>query len=100
VPLRILHQLRGGIETHRLAVQQGAGESSRLVAFEPRGDIDQQRETGGMRFGEAVFAEALDLLEDLQREFLTVFPFKHAIDEIILEGFKPAFSFPGSHCAS
>ena len=33
------------------------------MSFDPGRDIDQQRETGRMRFGEAVFAEALDLFE-------------------------------------
>ena len=34
-----------------------------MVAFEPGRGIDQQREAGRVAFGEAVFAEALDLLE-------------------------------------
>jgi hypothetical protein len=34
------------------------------VALEPAADVDQQREAGGVALGEAVFAEALDLLED------------------------------------
>ena len=61
---RIPHQLRGRIEPHGETVEKGSGESRRMVVFEPRRDIDQQRETRGMRFREAVFAKALDLLED------------------------------------
>jgi hypothetical protein len=61
---RVAHQLRRRVETHRLAVQQRRQEGVGVVALEPGADVDQQRKAGGMAFGEAVFAEALDLLED------------------------------------
>ena len=66
---RILHQLRRRVEAHRLAVRAAPPGSSRLVALEPAAHIHQQREAGGMAFGKAVFAEALDLLEDVLGEF-------------------------------
>jgi hypothetical protein len=61
---RVLHQLAGRVEAQRLAVEQGRQELRRVVALDPAARIDQQREAGGVAFGEAVFAEALDLLED------------------------------------
>ena len=97
MPLRILYQLRWRVKTHRLAVEQCTGECGRLVAFEPGRDINQQCETGGMRFGKSVFAEALDLLEDLQREFFFIAIFEHAIYQAIPEWPKSAFAFPSSH---
>ncbi len=60
---RVAHDLRRGVEAHRLAVQQRAGEDGRVVALEPGRDIDQQREAGGVALREAVGAEALDLAE-------------------------------------
>ena len=65
VRARIAHQLRRRVEPHRLAVDQRGAECRRLVALEPGGDVDQQREARGVGLGKAVFAEALDLLEDL-----------------------------------
>jgi hypothetical protein len=100
VAARVLHDLRRGVETHRLAVQQRAGEGGRFVALQPGGDIHQQREAGGMRLGEAVFAEALDLHEDLPREVLLVAALAHAIDEAALELLEPALAPPCRHRAA
>jgi hypothetical protein len=61
---RVAHQLRRRVEAHRLAVEQRGQEGVRVVALEPGADVDQQRKAGGVALGEAVFAEALDLLED------------------------------------
>ena len=69
---RVAHELRRRVEAHRLAVEQRAGERRGLVTLEPRGAVDEQREARGMRFGKAVFAEALDLAEDRAREILGV----------------------------
>ena len=60
---RIAHDLRRGIEAHRLAVEQRRSEDRGVVALQPGRDIDEQREGGGVAFGKAIFAEALDLLE-------------------------------------
>ena len=60
MPARVLHQLRGAVETHRLRIEQGGEEAGGLVALEPAADRDQQREAGGVAFGEAVVAEAED----------------------------------------
>ena len=72
VPPRVLHELRRRVEAHRLAVEQRGAERRRLVPLEPRRGVDQQREARRVRLGKAVFAEALDLLEDPLGEFLRV----------------------------
>lgn len=79
VPARVLEDLVGAVEAHGPAVDQGAGEGRRLVAFEPATGIGQQGETGGVGFGETVAAEALDLLEDLRGEFVAVAIDAHAV---------------------
>jgi hypothetical protein len=66
---RVLHDLAGRVEAHRLRVEQGAGERGRLVALQPAADVDQLGERGRVALREAVGTEALDLLEDLVDEF-------------------------------
>ena len=61
---RVAHQLRRRVEAHRLGVEQAAEEGVGVVALDPAADVGEQREAGGMALREAVFAEALDLLED------------------------------------
>src|SRR5690606_21938126 len=65
---RVLDDLAGRIEPHRLRIEQGAGERRRLVALEPAADVDQLGERGGVALREPVGAEALDLVEDLVDE--------------------------------
>src|SRR5438034_7910293 len=60
VAARVLHDRGSRVEAERLAVQKRARESRRLVALDPARHVHQQREAGGMRLREAVFAEALD----------------------------------------
>ena len=61
---RVPHDLRRRVEAHRLAVEQRRGERRRVVALEPGRDVHQQREARRVGLGEAVLAEARDLLED------------------------------------
>ena len=68
----IADDLGGGVEAHRLAVEQGAGEVGGVVVLDPGGGVDQQGEGGGVAFGEAVFAEAADLHEAVFGEFAGV----------------------------
>ncbi len=68
VPAGVGDELRGCIETHRLAVEQRTGEDFLVVALQVRGGVGDQGETGRMRFGKAVAAEALDLVDDLLGE--------------------------------
>ena len=60
---RVADDLGRGVEAHRLAVQQRAGEDLGVEAFDPGRDIDEQRKARGMAFGKAVVAEPLDLAE-------------------------------------
>ena len=59
----IADDLRRGIEAHRLGVEQRDREGRRVMAFQPGGDVHQQRKTGGMALGKTVAAETLDLPE-------------------------------------
>src|SRR3546814_7803891 len=60
---RVADDLGGGVETHRLRIEERGGEYRRLMAFEPGRNIDQPRERQRMAFGKAVAAEPLDLLD-------------------------------------
>ena len=97
---RVLHQLRGAVEAHGQAVEYPTVEGRRLVALEPGGDVDQEREARGVGFREAVFAESLDLLEDALRELPVVAAFEHAVDQFALEGLKAPAPLPRRHGAA
>ena len=60
---RIADDLGGGVEAHRLRVQQRAGERRRIAPLQPARHVDQMREARRVAFREAIFAEALDLVE-------------------------------------
>src|SRR5690606_127544 len=65
---RVLHDLAGRIEAHRLRIEQRTRERRRLVPLQPAADVDQLGERGRVALRESVGAEALDLLEDLVDE--------------------------------
>ena len=100
VPARVLHELRRRVEAHRQRVEQRAGERRGLVALQPRGDVDEERERRRMRFRKAVFAEAQDLLVDLPREALGVAARRHAVDQALLEVLEAALAPPRRHRAA
>jgi len=81
----VAHELGGGVETHRLAVEQGAAESGGVVAFDPRAGVDEQGETGGVRFGETIFAKALDLIEAPLGEIGVIAVAQHSRDEFVMK---------------
>ena len=97
---RIAHQLRGRVEAHRLGVEQGRQEGGRLVALEPAGDVDQQRETGRVALRKTVLAETLDLLEDALGEIEVVAALQHAADHLLLEVMQAPLALPGGHRAA
>src|SRR5689334_19753666 len=97
VVARVAHQLRWRIEPHGLAVDERTGEGRGLMALEPRGAVHEQREARGVRLGKTVFAEALDLAEDLPREAFVVTALAHAVDEPLLEMPEPSPPFPRGH---
>ena len=78
----VAHQLGGLVEAHRLAVEQGGAEDVRVVTFDPGRDVDQLGEAHRVALGEAVGAEALDLLEAALGEVRVVAAPDHAIDEL------------------
>lgn len=61
--LRILHELRGTIEIHRLAVEKRAQKGRRFMALEPGAGVDEQGEARRVVFRKAVLAEPLNLLK-------------------------------------
>eukprot|EP01133_Synstelium_polycarpum_P022392 gene22391-biopygen18867 len=99
MPARILHQLRGAVKTHGLAIEQGAQKGGRFVAFQPGTGVGQQGETGRVRLGKAVFAEALDLAEDGLCELPVILIFDHRFDDAFLVIVHAALAFPGRHGA-
>src|SRR5262249_42442628 len=46
--LGVGHKLGGGVETHRLTVEEGGGEGGRIVTLQPGRHIDEQREGSRM----------------------------------------------------
>ena len=81
----VAEDLGRGVEAHGLAVDERGGEVGGVVAFEPGGGVDQQGEAGGVAFGEAVLAEALDLLEAALGEVQWVAALGHASDDLAAE---------------
>jgi hypothetical protein len=61
VPAGVTEEGGYRVESHGLAVEQGAVESGWVVAFNPGGHIHQQRKTGGVGFRKTVTAETADL---------------------------------------
>ena len=96
----ILNQLRRTVEAHGQAVENAAVERRRAVAFQPRGNVGQEGEAGGVGLRKAVFAEALYLIEDPLGELAVVPALQHAVDELLLERFQTAASLPRRHGAA
>src|SRR5258708_33055614 len=64
---RIAYQLRGCVETHRLAVDQRRAECRRFVMFQPGGDVDEQCEARRMRVvNNEVIGQKIVIAFDLQ----------------------------------
>ena len=82
---RIAHDLRRRIEAHRLRVQQRRRERRRVMALDPGRDVDEMREARRVALGEAVLAEALDLVEAALGEVAVVAARDHARDHLLLE---------------
>ena len=82
---RVAHELRRRVEAHRLTVQERAREDRRIVALQPRRDVGQLREAGGVALRKAVLAESLDLAEAALGEVAGVAAADHAVDELVTE---------------
>ena len=83
--LCVPHDLGGGVEAHRLAVEQGGAEHVRMPALEPGAGVGDEREGGGMAFREAVGSEAFELLEGRFGKAGIVAVRDHALDELVAE---------------
>ena len=70
-----------------------------MMMLEPRRDVDQQRKARCMRLGEAVLAEAADLLEDLLGELRAVAALQHASDQALVHVLQAAAARFGHEAA-
>src|SRR3546814_6733224 len=86
----IAHDLRRGIEAHRLRIEQRRAEDVGVMALHPRRGIGDQCETRGVALGKAVGAETLDLLEGLFGEVAFITARDHAIDQLVAKMRNPA----------
>ena len=68
--------------------------------LQPRRNIDQQGEAGGVRFGKAVIAEAADLPEHRLGIFRGKAAGTHAVDQLAAELVDHARPPPGAHRAA
>ena len=96
----VLDQLRGRVEAHRLAVQQRGEEGRGREALEPGRGIHQQREAGGVGFGKAVAAEALDLLAQALGEVGVVAVVRQPVEQLLAVALELALAPPGTHRAA
>ena len=100
VTLPILHKHRGMIETHRLIVQKRTGECGQVVALEISAGVGQQREAGGMRFGEAVERERCDGGDDTVLHVACDALSGHAVAQFLLDLFHALFGTLEAHGAA
>ena len=70
------------------------------MAFEPAAHVDQERKTGGVTLGEAVFAKAFDLLEQAVGKLLRVAVGHHGADQAVVKMMHATLAFPGGHGAA
>ncbi len=70
------------------------------MALEPGGEVGEQGEAGGVRFGEAVFAKTFDLPVDGFGEFQRVTTLGHALDQPFAQMAEAALALPGGHRAA
>src|SRR3546814_957642 len=90
----------GGIESHRLRVEEAGAENLRMPAFEPAGRIGDESEARRMAFGKAIAAEAFELPEGLLGEFGRIAALDHAGDQLLLELRDPAGVLESRHSAA
>ncbi len=83
--LRILDDGGRVVEAHGLVVEQRRGERRQVMDLEIRARIRQQREAGGVRFGEAVERERRDLLDDVLLRLRRDAVARHALPQFHLD---------------
>src|SRR3546814_18625472 len=84
MPLRIAHELRGGVQAHRLRIEDAAREDRGMMAFQPRRHIDELGEGLGMAFGNAVTAETPDMFETSRHGVGPIAAAPHPADPFLL----------------
>ena len=99
MPPCVLDQLRGRVEPHRLRVEHPGQEAACFVPLHPAAAVGKQGEAGSMAFREAVFAEALDLLEDVVCEVPFIPTIDHPVHQAVIEDADVTMVFPCSHRA-
>src|SRR6266481_9659561 len=97
---RIADDLRRGVEPHRLAVEQGAGEDLGIEAFDPGRDVNEERKARRMALGKAIGAKPFDLAEAAGREIAVIAIFNHSGDKLVTEQVDVAVAFEGRHGAT
>src|SRR6185312_7455268 len=97
VALRVLDDRRGAVEAHGLAVEQRAGELRRVVDLDPGRGVDEEGEARGVRLGEAVLAEAVDLLVELLAEAARDAAAGEAVEELVAVALQAARLAPARH---
>jgi hypothetical protein len=97
---RIADDLSRGIKTHRLRVQEIRAEDIRVMAFEPRGGIGDERKRSRVAFRESIAAKAFELREGALGKFRRIAALDHAVHELLFEGGHPARMFEGRHGAA
>jgi hypothetical protein len=95
----VTDDLGRGVEAHRLAIEQRAGEGRRKAAFEPGRDIDQVREARRVGLWETVLAEAFDLAEAPLGEVAGIAAGRHSLDQLFTELMDHADPAEGGHGA-
>ena len=94
------HDLRRRVEAHRLRVEQRRGKRRRVMAFDPGRDIDEMGEARGVALGEAIFAEALDLIEAALGELGRIAARRHAAHHLLVQSVDGAAAAEGRHGAA
>ena len=97
MPLGVLHQLRGAVEAHGLRIEHGRHKGLGLVALEPAAFIRDQRKAVGVAFRKAVFAEALDLIEEAFGKCPLIAVAQHAGHELVAMRLQAALFLPRRH---
>src|SRR5580704_18808156 len=79
----IANDFSGGIETHRLRIEQRARERSRMMTFDPSRDVDQMGETRGVALRKPVTPKSLDLVKAAFGKLAVIAARRHAFDHLL-----------------
>src|SRR5262249_224954 len=97
---RVADDLSRLVESHRLAIEQGAGEHLGVKAFDPGRYVDQQRKTGGVALRKAVGSEPFDLTKTTFGKVALKAVGGHAVDKFPAKFLDVAVAPEGGHRAA